>query len=148
MKHALRYFTVFCIYVLSSQGIESAPKMETDAPIADFKLPFFAESGYKKWDLSGKEGKYLGNETLKVLSMKIRVYSGDEKQQLESTIISSDALIDIKAKNASGSGIFRLQGFNYRITGTTWTWLGRESRMVVHKDARVEFNESIGAILK
>ncbi len=147
MKLRLRLYTFLLsfIVVLIAFG---APKIEPDAPVIDFKLPFFAESGYKEWELSGREGRYLGNERLFVLLISIRIFSGKADRSLQSIIISPDATIDMQAKKATGSSALRMRGSNYRISGSDWIWLGKENRIIVRKDARVEFNESLKAILR
>lgn len=139
---------LFCLSCLCMLSALYPQKIEPDAPVIDFKLPLFAESGYKKWEISGHEGRYLGNERLLVLVMTIKIFSGNADLLLESLIVSPDATIDIQRKVAQGKSALRVRGHNYRVSGTGWTWLGEENRIIVHRDARVEFNQSLGKILR
>ena len=122
--------------------------MVPNAPLKRFTLPIFGENGYKTWEIRGDEGHYLGSGRLEVIILTIRIFSGNEHMILESFITSPNAIIDTDKKTASGASILIVRGPHYRLTGKGWTWEADKKRITVHQNARVEFDQPLGRILK
>lgn len=120
----------------------------TDTPIMDFRLPLFAQSGYKGWEIAGHEGRYLGDNRILVLLMSIKVFSGDAAMRLETVISSPDATIEIQEKRADSESSLLVEGEDYRVRGRNWSWYGNEQRILIREDAEVAFAQSLGNILR
>jgi hypothetical protein len=123
-------------------------KMVPNAPIIDFKLPLFGESGYKAWEIQGAEGHYINAERITVVILTIRTYSGDENLTLRSVISSPDAVIDPKKKVANGSSYINVYGQGFRVKGKDWTWDGLNKSITIRENIRVDFDKSLGTLLK
>ena len=122
--------------------------MLPDAPLERFTLPIFGDNGYKTWEIKGDRGRYLGPGQLQVDFLMIRIFSGNASMILESFITSPDAIIDTDKKVAHGASILNVFGPHYRLTGKGWIWKGASKRIIVHKYARVEFDQPLGSILR
>ncbi len=119
-----------------------------DAPVIDFKLPMFGENGYKIWDLQGDEGRYINTERIDVINLKLRVFSGDSSLLLDTTIESPEATMLIRSNRALSNSSIRMVGPNYHITGMIWHWEGSKRTLVVKKNVRVKFQDTLTDILK
>lgn len=138
-------------FVLAAACLSSpAQKMTPSAPVKNFKLPMFGEDGYKIWDLQGREGHYLGRNHIKVSGMKLRTWTGKEPLRLNMTIESQSASIFPQDNRATGEEYIYILEANggYSIVGRDWEWDGNRDRILVKKDARVTFKQSMGDILK
>ena len=134
---------------MSVQGsLSAAEKMVPNAPIIDFKLPLFAENGYKAWEIQGAEGRYLNTNEITVLILTIKTYSGDESVSLESVISSPDAVIDTQTKQANGQSYINVYGQGFRVRGKDWTWDGLNKIITIREKTQVDFDQSLGILLK
>lgn len=140
------------IYMVSGLMMASAllpGQMVPDAPVMDFKLPMFDDvSGYKIWQLEGQEGRYVSPERIDVIGMRLQIFSGDEKLEVQTTIESSEATMLIKENKAQGAADIAITGPNFTIEGKDWTWDGNTQTVIVRKDAGVAFNQKLTDILK
>lgn len=119
-----------------------------DAPVIDFKLPMFGESGYKIWDLQGDEGRYINAGRIDVINLKLRVYSGDESLALDTTIESPKAIMLVRRNRALSNASIRMFGSDYKIMGSDWIWEGSNRTLKVKKNVRVNFQDRLTDILK
>ncbi len=112
------------------------------APVKDFCLPVFGESGYKIWDLSGSEGHYLNPERLLVSSMQLRTFRGETVLQLEAILQSPSALIYLPESFAESEVSIHIQGPGYTGEGIGWTWTGKTHTLFLKNKVRVVFQNT------
>lgn len=114
------------------------------APVKDFCLPVFGESGYKAWDLSGSEGHYLGPDCLDVTQMQLRTFSfsGEGILQLEAILQSPSARIDLPKNLASSKASIHIEGPGYTGEGIGWTWDGKTHTLRLKARVRVVFKDT------
>ena len=122
--------------------------MVPDAPVHNFKLPMFADNGYKSWDLQGRQGIYVNAEQIDILGMKLRVFSGDSDLKLETYIESPKATVLVRRKQGAGNSEVLIKGPNYTIIGRNWTWDGNTRTVKVREAVRVTFTGEIDYLLK
>ncbi len=134
-------FTVICLFLIISASLWA--QMTPNAPVKNFRYPRFAENGYTEWVLQGAQGIYDSEEQIRVKSMALRVYSGDERMTRELTLDSPQATIRIQENRAFSDAAIRIVGANFTISGTGWEWVGATREIVVAADAVVEFSQSI-----
>ncbi|TVR52558.1 MAG: hypothetical protein EA425_04525 [Puniceicoccaceae bacterium] len=125
-----------------------AAQMTPNAPIENFRLPMFNEAGYRTWDLRGDVGRYLDANRVEVDNMRLRLYSGDEAEMVDTTILSPLAVFFPHETRAAGPGPIEITSLNFQISGTDWEWFGDTQTIRIDEDVRVVFRESVGNILK
>jgi len=118
-------------------------RMTPNAPVKDFRVPRFGESGYTQWVLQGGEGSYDSEEQVRVKDMALRVYSGDERMALELNLESPAATIRLKESRAFSEAPIVIEGANFTISGTGWTWEGEKRVIQVKENARVAFTQAL-----
>lgn len=128
---------VFCA-VLALFG-----QMTPDAPIEHFRLPMFAENGYKHWELRGVRGHYSNEDQALVEGLELLVYSADADMLVENRIRSPRALIHLKDARAEGDSSLFVVGPGYEIQGRNWTWEGSDRKIIVRESVRVSFSGSV-----
>lgn len=117
------------------------------APVYDFRLPRFGESGYTEWVLRGTEGHYDSPQQIRVKGMALRIYSGDEKMAQELSMDSPEATILTEKNRAESDSAIEIIGANFKISGLGWNWDGNTKEIRVLAHTKVEFTQSIAASL-
>jgi len=130
---------IACLLLVCELGAQITPS----APIANFRLPMFGENGFRSWELSGTQGRYLSDEKIEVDDMKLKIYSGETGMDIEHLIKSPRAILFAQKNIAIGEGPIRITSTRYRITGERWFWDGKTRSVVISKKAAVTFFEEI-----
>jgi len=127
-----------------------AQRTQIGAPVENFRLPVFGENGFRVWDLQGKTGTYLEDETIAVERMILRTFPPNDPQNPELIIESPQAIISPESNQARGDQYLFLQATDgsYAIVGRRWHWFGDKERITIQEDARVTFRQAIGSILE
>lgn len=120
-------------------AVAAFAQMSPDAPITHFRLPFFGEDGFKTWELRGLSAEFSGEHQVRVESLELVVYSGDDRLLVESTIRSPQADIDMQAGTATGPSSLFVVGPGFEIDGRNWSWEAAEERLTIRESARVTF---------
>lgn len=121
--------------------------MTPNAPIKNFRLPRFGDNGYTQWVLQGAQGIYDSDEQVRVETMALRVYSGDERMAKELSLDSPKATLRLKENRAYSDSAINIVGANFVISGIGWEWSGDTKEIVVKKDALVEFTDGFAGAL-
>jgi len=141
---------IFALVFLSAFFIVPSYAFNTvinDSPVVNFKIPVFSEKGYRRWYLQGDKGWYKNEETVEVENMSIKVFSGDQISNLESTILSPNATILPKTNKAFGAEDITVTATDYTLEGQVWTWDGNEKKIYINKNVRLTFNQSLQVVL-
>ena len=123
-------------------------EMTPNAPVENFRLPMFNEEGYRSWELQGTKGIYVDGTHVDVIEMNMRVFSGDEANEVQTEITSPDATVLLAENKAIGRNTILISSNDYTITGQNWTWDGDNDSFTIEGDVVVTFFEGIGDILK
>lgn len=121
-------------------------QMTPDAPLRNFRLPMFGESGFKEWELRGVEGNYVSPELSEIIGLDLIVFSGDEQAIEETRIRSPRARVFMKDSRAEGDTSLFVSGQNFSLAGEDWTWDGNEQKITVRQRARVTFDEALNIL--
>lgn len=147
MRRPRHFLLSACAALLLAYG-SSCGQIVLDAPIVDFRLPMFGDSGYKIWEMHGEEGHYISAERIDVIGLTIRLFNGMEDLRIETVIESPFASMFVEAKEAAGDSELRIRGGNFSIEGKNWTWRGHTQTIEVHESVEVIFYEKITDILR
>lgn len=120
-----------------------AQRMAPDAPVKNFKLPSFGPDGYRQWDLEGREGRYVSEQEIEILGLRLRTWSGDQSLVQVLEITSPDARIFPSQNRAVGSGLIHIVGPGYTVFGVGWDWNGETNAIAVEREVRVTFLEDL-----
>jgi len=123
-------------------------QMEPDAPVNNFMLPRFSESGYRIWSLRGKQGIYVNPSQIDVSGMQLEVFQRGQPDELDLQIESPEATIHIRENRASGPGSLLVLASTFSIAGQNWEWDGNTDTIRVHRNVRVAFSENLTDILR
>jgi len=123
-------------------------QMREGTEVFDFQLPLFNEEGYRVWQLRGDKGVYASETQIRIESMTVNQYSGDEADRRVAELTSPEAIFHIDSTTGYGPGELRLGTKAFEVSGYDWIWLGEEEQITFNRDVRVVLYEGIGDILK
>jgi len=150
MKHQIWAVLLLLPTVIGLTAVHSrlVAEMIPNAPVENFRLPMFNEEGYRSWDLRGAKGIYVDGTHVDVIDMKMRVFSGDEANDVLTEITSPTATVLLTENKAIGRNTILISSKDYNITGQNWTWDGDNDSFTIEGEVVVTFFEGIGDILK
>jgi len=140
----MRFSRFLSISILVSLSAPLFGQMTPNAPVKNFRLPRFGDNGYTQWVLQGAKGIYDSEAQVRVETMAMRVYSGDERMALELTMDSPEATLRLKENRAYSDEAIEIVGANFKISGIGWEWSGETKEIVVKKNTVVKFTQGIG----
>lgn len=145
---SLRFLSKAGLVLALGLVLELAAQLEPDAPVQDFMLPRFDDEGYRKWDLSGRQGVFVSSDQVDVLGMRLRVFKDRQPDTLDLQIESPRASIMIRENRARGDTSLLVLGEAFSISGVGWSWDGESGTIAVRDEVRVAFTETFTDILK
>lgn len=123
-------------------------QLSPDAAVIDFRLPVFADNGYRVWDLRGERGLLLDEDTIAVEGAELRVFEPVEEQPLQAVFTSPRALFRPDQQIAEGDGAILIESGTHRIEGKDWTWRGESSELEIREAVEVIYAGSLGNVLQ
>ncbi|MGB1127224.1 MAG: LptA/OstA family protein [Opitutales bacterium] len=132
----------FSLSLLCACVASAFAQMTPSAPVKDFRFPRFGENGYTQWVLQGARGIYDSEAQIRVEEMSLRTYTGDERMAKELSLDSPQATLRLQENRAFSSESIRIEGANFKVSGTGWEWIGETKEILVLEDTLVEFSQA------
>jgi hypothetical protein len=144
----LAVLALICTLGSLSADDSAGPRLLPDARITEFALPGFNPAGFRLWQLVGQEGLFLEDEVVQVNQLEMRLFSGDSRGLLQSTIKSPSALLQARHNRATGDGPITVTGSGFTIEGEGWVWTGDNHTILIRRDVSVTFAQSLRYIIE
>ena len=119
----------------------------TRTPVKGFKLPTFTKEGYRSMLLQGTEA-LVGADRVELTGMNLALYSGDQRNTVETIILSPAATAELDSDLIHGEGTVRFIRDDLEITGTGWSYDHRHKKVSITRNSRVVFQAQMPDILK
>jgi len=141
-KGAALAFALLACVIGAGQEVQLAP------PAKNWALPLFTKEGYRQMTLRGDEVRPVSSDQVDISGMTVTVFSGDARAKVDSFLSSPDATFLINEKIAKGPHSVRLVRDDVEVTGSEWTYLYNERKVLIARDAHVVFHAAMPDILK
>lgn len=116
---------------------------ELEANVTKFQCTLFGESGFKTWEILGKQGTFKAETAeIHIEGLHLKIFDGHESPSLLITLESPEATILTQAHQAFGSSYVLIVSPQYTALGHGWTFerINPDSyKAHVKKDVRVIF---------
>jgi hypothetical protein len=117
-------------------------------PAYNWVLPIFTDKeGYRSMTLRGSEVRPVG-KSIGVTNLNITIFSGDAKAQVDTILLSRDAVFSPKENLARGDGAVRLIRDDVEVTGVGWSYDHAGKKVSLRQNVRVTFRAQLNDILK
>ncbi|MCH6258536.1 hypothetical protein MLD52_18390 [Puniceicoccaceae bacterium K14] len=147
-KHRATILSWVAALAFSALSGNAQEAISLNAPVENFKTPLFNEDGYRSWHLKADQAIYQNETEVKILGLYARQFSGDEKNEVISTLETPEGTYDLNNNLAHGAGIITVKSDQFQLTGQAWIWQTQKNTVTIHKDAKIKIFAEIGNILK
>jgi hypothetical protein len=118
------------------------------APAINWVLPLFTDKeGYRSMTLRGSEVRPIG-KSIGVTDLSITIFSGEADAQVDTILLSPEAVFSPKENLAHGDKAVRLIRDDVEVTGVGWTYDHAAKKVSLEQNVRVTFRAQLNDILK
>lgn len=139
-------FVISCLYIIGLAGADA--QILPNAPLYDFRMPFFGQNGYIMWDLGGSQGSFLGRDRIQIKNLTLRFFSGTSSRTVTGAVKSPNAFIFPNERRASSGSSLRVTGHNFEILGNKWDWIGDDQTLLIRENVRMKIFGRMAEILR
>ena len=133
----------------SPSPVAPGPAPALGVPAKNWILPLFtAKDGFRSMTLRGSEVRPIGPARIDVTDLSITVFSGDAASQIETMLLSPNAVFLPKEKRAHGEKSVRLIRDDIEVTGEGWNYDHPGKKVSLARNVRVVFRAQLNDILK
>ena len=133
---------------LTASSAQAPAPIPAAAPAVNWVLPLFTDKeGHRLMTLRGSEARPLGDK-LAVKDLSVTTFSGNADSQVETILLSPDAVFDPMTSTASGASAVRMIRDDIEVTGRGWTYDHRAKKVSLAADVRIVFAAQLNDILK
>lgn len=97
-------------------------QIRPDQPIRDYRLPFFDEQGRRLWEMRGREGLLLGDDSIRLRESRITIFPAATQRPGETIVSSTSAHLFPETREAQGTEGVSLQHPLGEGEARTWTY--------------------------
>ena len=126
----------------------AATNAPTAAPAINWVLPLFTDKeGHRSMTLRGSEVRPLGR-SIGVTDLSITIFSGDAHAQVDTILLSPEAVFSPRENLAHGDKAVRLIRDDVEVTGVGWSYDHAAKKVSLRQNVRVTFRAQLNDILK
>ena len=120
----------------------------TPAPAINWVLPIFTDKeGFRSMTLRGSEVRPAG-KSIAVTELHITIFSGQANAQVDTILMSAEAVFSPKENLARGDKSVRLIRDDIEVTGVGWRYDHTTKKVSLEQNVRVTFEAQLKDILK
>lgn len=131
------------LLLLGFQSFSGIAQLTPHSTLKNFKLPKYNDNSYRAYTLSGEEGDYDTEGFFTVKAALLSLYSGDEKQILETSVTTELAVFDLINDCASGESVIEIEDDEFYLRGKGWTLDMQNKQITIESEVTIRFYESI-----
>lgn len=136
-----KIFLLLGAYLISSTGLNA--QITPHSALKNFKLPKYNENSYRAYTLCGTEGIYDTLGYFRVTNAELSIYSGDEKQVLQTLITSDQAEFDLNKDIATGNSLIEVKDEEFYLKGRNWNLDMKNRRITIESEGTIRFYQDI-----
>ena len=133
---------------LAGASFAASPKVASDQPIINFRVPDFTPEGNRSWLVRGSEARYAGDNQVDVKELNLTIFTGDADGKIETLFLSPAAEIRLGDLVATGHDTIRIINDRFEVTGTEWTYSHKEKKVSIGRNVHVVLHTQLKDILK
>ena len=133
---------------LAGAAFAASPKVASDQPIINFRVPDFTPEGNRSWLVRGSEARYAGDNQVDVKELNLTIFTGDADGKIETLFLSPAAEIRLGDLVATGHDTIRIINDRFEVTGAEWTYSHKEKKVSIGRNVHVVLHTQVKDILK
>lgn len=125
-----------------------AAKLDSTAPVKNFRLPTFTNEGFRRTMLRAEEARLPDPTRIELVEMELTLFNGRLDEAIDAMLAAPSATFLPEKLLASGAETVRLERLDLTVTGADWSYDHPARRIVINRDAHIILRAPIGDILK
>lgn len=120
------------------------------APLRNFKMPVFNDTGVRIFDLSAAAFRTLSEDPIRVelSTVHVRMYDPESPGSLDGQLFAATAIYDHETQVVAGSGQLHAIYRDVELFGDNWTYDAKTKNIVIQSNVVVTFAGELGPILR
>ena len=116
-----------------------------DVPVHNWSLPLWTKDGCLSMTLRGSEATAINDDQIAIVDMNITVFSGDASRNVDTVVMSPQAIFFERERRATGPGWVRLIDFrdHVEVTGEDWTYEQAAKKISIRRNVHVVYEASL-----
>jgi hypothetical protein len=123
-------------------------QISTNQPILNFRLPTFTPDGHRQWLIRGSKVLFQSRTELEVNELSLTIFTGDERDRIETMLLSPLAHVSVESQTATGPESIRVIDDNYEASGIGWTFRHKEKKVSLSRHVSVTIRSELKDLLK
>lgn len=138
------------ILLLATAALLTAqtPQIRSPAPVKNFSLPFFDESGHRTLLVRGTEAILTEPRRPAFSDVTVSEFAGDESNRVIAVLLSQAAVVDTESRSIEGSAAVRFVRDDIEVTGESWRYAHDARHLTIQRRARVVINAELPNLIK
>lgn len=124
------------------------PRVTSPAPVKGYSVSFFSDEGYRSMQVKGATADLSNSDRVVVTGLVLTQFSGDATQEVDTILLSPEAVVEPGPEVATGPSSVRLIRDDLELTGEDWRYEHASKRILIHKKARIVFQAPLADLLK
>jgi len=136
------------ILALAAVAFAASPRVASDKPIVNFRVPDFTPEGNRAWLVRGSEARYVGDNQVDVKELNLTIFTGTADGKVETLFLSPAAEIHLDDLIARGQSSIRIINDRFEVTGADWQYSHKEKKVSIARNVHVVLQTQVKDILK
>jgi hypothetical protein len=144
------------IAVLAASFAPVSAIAQIDAPLFNWKLPFFTKEGHRLMLAVGQEARQLDRTRYEVVGLNLTSFVGDATSRIDAVILSPAATFRTDLRVAHGEKAVRFIRYSLdtpdlaeiEATGVRWTYSHADKKISLDGNVRVTFRAEMKDLLR
>lgn len=128
-------------------AVPDAAGLIATAPVQNFRLPTFNADGHRHLMLRAGEATRPAPDRIQVKEMELTLFKGDASGSIDAMVAAPSASFWPDRQLAEGAESVRLERADLTVTGADWTYDHPGQSVVIRRDARVVFHQTLDKVL-
>lgn len=147
---------LLAIMILAAWFVPVSAFAQIDAPLFNWKLPFFTKEGYRTMLAVGQEARQLDRTRYEVIGLNLTSFVGDTTSRIDAVILSPAATFQTDQRIAHGDKAVRFIRYSLdnpdladiEATGVRWTYSHADKKISLDGNVRVTFRAEMKDLLR
>lgn len=147
---------LIAIAVLAACFTPARASAQIDAPLFNWKLPFFTKEGYRTMLAVGQEARQVDRTRYEVVGLNLTSFVGDATSRIDAVILSPAATFRTDLRVAHGEKAVRFIRYSFdhpdlaeiEATGVRWTYSHADKKISLDGNVRVTFRAEMKDLLR
>lgn len=136
------------LWICATAVMAQAPRISSPAPVKNYTLSFFSDSGFHSMHIRGGSAELRNEERIVLTDLTLTLFTGDASRNVDTVLLSPRAVLEPATQQVSGPSTVRLVREDFEVTGEDWRYDHPAKKILIGRNARIVFQAELADLLK